>query len=294
MEKFKSFDVDRWSTPDEHHHVKQIGMAKAIDIFNQLRDHLKNRNMLPDEYFLYSGDEDSDKELPNYDFALCIPNFGDSEGVYLDIVLVYRENEHNNQRHYMNFATGKTLSEGVDSFLKMSKIGAECSLLLNGRGSCYKKEAAEITLNPKEIYTLNHLIDERCSQSLDIQEKRLLTGVQKQLFCMANIPIMAISRHDQNIFSLWIHDMSDIMLRHLIETGVLKHDSLEKLLDIIPICDENNLYILRKEGVGVYYLYICPIEKCYYSVHEQQGLFLFGTKTELCNEIRLRDTHPFD
>ena len=33
-----------------------------------------------------------------------------------------------------NFATGKTLGESGDDFLRMSRIAAECSMMLNGRG----------------------------------------------------------------------------------------------------------------------------------------------------------------
>ena len=82
MEKIKSFDLDRWSEPDEQRCVRQIGMADAKETFDKLEAHLKDKGMLPDEYFEYSMDmRTRQKELPDFDFALCVANFGASEGV---------------------------------------------------------------------------------------------------------------------------------------------------------------------------------------------------------------------
>ena len=53
MEKIKTFELDRWSEPDEQHRVRHIGMADAKETFEKLEAHLKEKGMLPDEYFLY-------------------------------------------------------------------------------------------------------------------------------------------------------------------------------------------------------------------------------------------------
>ena len=49
-----SFELDRWSKPDENHRVKHIGMADAKETFDKLKTHLETHGLLPDEYFLYS------------------------------------------------------------------------------------------------------------------------------------------------------------------------------------------------------------------------------------------------
>lgn len=94
MEKIRTFELDRWSEPDEQHRVRHIGMADAKETFEKLETHLKEKGMLPDEYFLYDVDmRTKARELPDFNFALCVPNFGGSEGIYLDIDLIYCEED---------------------------------------------------------------------------------------------------------------------------------------------------------------------------------------------------------
>lgn len=127
MEKIRTFELDRWSEPDEQHRVRYIGMADAKETFEKLETHLKEKGMLPDEYFLYDVDmRTKARELPDFNFALCVPNFGGSEGIYLDIDLIYCDED--GKQKSLRFATGKTLQEGADAFFWMSRIAAECSL----------------------------------------------------------------------------------------------------------------------------------------------------------------------
>ena len=41
MAKIRTFEVDRWSEPDEKHRVKHIGMADARETFDKLKTHLE-------------------------------------------------------------------------------------------------------------------------------------------------------------------------------------------------------------------------------------------------------------
>ena len=84
MAKIQTFELDRWSEPDENHRVKHIGMAGAKETFDKLKTHLEAHGLLPDEYFSFSGKyEGLTGELPEFEEALCIPNFGSSERIYL-------------------------------------------------------------------------------------------------------------------------------------------------------------------------------------------------------------------
>ncbi len=169
MEKIKSFDLDRWSEPDEQRRVKHIGMADAKETFEKLEAHLRDKGMLPDEYFEYSMDlRTRQKELPDFDFALCVPNFGASEGIYLDIDLIYSV-EDGGQKS-LRFATGKTLQEGADAFFRMARVAAECSLMLNGRGRVYEKHNVELVLTDEEAETLASLTKALQEPSADIAE----------------------------------------------------------------------------------------------------------------------------
>ena len=109
MARIRSFNLDRWSEPDEQRRVRHIGMADARETFEKLKKHLEATGLLPDEYFLFDGEYETQLkgELPNFDHALCVPNYGASEGIYLDISLVCRNED--GSRKFIPFATGKTL-----------------------------------------------------------------------------------------------------------------------------------------------------------------------------------------
>lgn len=147
LKTIKTLELKRWSEPDEQQQVKRIGMANAQEIFNKLEAHLKENNLLPDEYFLFeeSNFTKNNGELPEVYNVICNTNFGGSEGIYLDIIL-------KSQNGNINFATGKTLDDSVEAFYKMSRIGAECSLMLNSYGNEFKYDDKKTQL---QEYKLN-------------------------------------------------------------------------------------------------------------------------------------------
>ena len=186
MATIKSFEVDRWSEKDEKGRVKHIGMLKMGEVFEMLKEHLSSKDMLPDEYFLISqNDWNEDWELPDYDYAICIPNFGGSEGIYLDISLVYDDEQ--KQRRHLRFVTGKTLEESADAFLKMARIAAECSLMLNGHGSRYRKSDVDVSLNPAQTLYLTDLLEKKFVNSMDPNEQDMLSGQIGRASCRERV-----------------------------------------------------------------------------------------------------------
>lgn len=75
MAKIKTFELDRWSEPDEKRRVRHIGMADAKETFDRLQTHLELKGLLPDEYFLFS--DELTGELPEFDqrsvFPILVP-----------------------------------------------------------------------------------------------------------------------------------------------------------------------------------------------------------------------------
>lgn len=285
MATIKSFEVDRWSEKDGKGRVKHIGMLKMGEVFEMLKEHLLSKGMLPDEYFLISqNDWNEDRELPDYDYAICVPNYGGSEGIYLDISMVYDDEQ--KQRQHMRFATGKTLEESADAFLKMARIAAECSLMLNGRGSRYAKSDVDISLNPEQALYLTDLLEKKSANSMDPNEQDMLSELLKQLVCVSFVPVMAVCRQEDNLFSLWLHDMADVRLDALIRESSVQKGKLEDLMELLPVDGRQYLCLIRKEKAGEYSLHTCDAGKFYHSVHEQEGRRLFGTKEEIIHEIR--------
>ena len=48
MTKIKTFELDRWSEPDEKRRVRHIGMADAKENFDRLQKHQELKGLLPD------------------------------------------------------------------------------------------------------------------------------------------------------------------------------------------------------------------------------------------------------
>lgn len=287
MATIKSFEVDRWSEKDEKGRVKHAGMLKMGEVFEMLKEHLLSKNMLPDEYFLIDQDDwHKDQELPEYDYAICIPNFGGSEGIYLDISLVYEDEQR--QRQHMRFATGKTLEEGADAFLKMARIAAECSLMLNGHGTIYLKENVDVSLNQQQALYITDLLENKYVNSIDPNEQAMLSGLLKQLVCVSFEPVMVVSRQEDDLFSLWLHDMPDVRLDVLMPRGSFQIGKLEDLMESLPVDDGQHLCLLEEKKAGVYSLYICDAGKSYHSLHKQEGRRLSGTKEEIIHEVKLQ------
>lgn len=158
MLEFKTIESDRYEKMVDGIHVKHVGMITAQEAFDQLKEHLKKVGLLPDEYFLVSHNINAETELPVFTDAICHTKWGGNEGVYIDIDLKYfddfDETLPNNERqaHFFHLATGKTLGANGDDFLRMSRIAAECSMMLNGRGSIVRVS--------ENVYENTHLTEQ--------------------------------------------------------------------------------------------------------------------------------------
>lgn len=136
MRELHTIEVDKWMPSEKKGMVKHAGMISPYDAFTELRKHLENVDLMPEEYFSMNPwswkEKGFDEELPDYIRAECSVHWGGSEGIYMDIALLYRDKQNHLAR--LDFATGKTLGSSGDDFLRMSRIAAECSMMLNGRG----------------------------------------------------------------------------------------------------------------------------------------------------------------
>lgn len=157
MREIKTIEVDKWVPSERKGMVKHAGMISPQEAFDALKKHLEDVGLMPDEYFnLNDWKWNGVKELPDYIRASCDVNWGGNEGIYLDISLLHREN---NEIKYFPFATGKTLSRSGDDFLRMSRIAAECSMMLNGRGAKVQfKEEEKGFILPKDETSLDEKI----------------------------------------------------------------------------------------------------------------------------------------
>ena len=132
MRSINTIEVQRWSEP-VNGRVKQLGMITAGQAFEAVESHLESVGLVPEDYFELAFGIKKDAELPNYRTAACYANWGSNEGICLTITLL-SWNEAEQRTEAFPFASGKVLGESGDDFLRMSRIAAECSIMLNGGG----------------------------------------------------------------------------------------------------------------------------------------------------------------
>lgn len=153
MRNLQTIEVDKWVPGEKKGTVRHAGMISPYDAFTQLRNHLEKVDMMPEEYFSMNPWEwkrdGFDETLPDYLRAECSVHWGGSEGIYMDIALLYRDEKNNLKR--MDFATGKTCGSSGDDFLRMSRIAAECSMMLNGRGEIVRFYEDERAFSGKDM-----------------------------------------------------------------------------------------------------------------------------------------------
>lgn len=114
--------------------VRIVGRKKAVDVFAELESALKEANLLPDEYFrLDDKFEDENRLIPDLRDVVCYANWGESEGIYLDVYLCGYDDVTDKYQRF-HFATGKTLREDSYAFDRMQYIAGYIYKLFEGFG----------------------------------------------------------------------------------------------------------------------------------------------------------------
>lgn len=131
--KMKTIEIDRYINQQDDPYVARVfGQLTYKEVFERLKSHLEYVEMLPDQYFNLSLDINPDEHIPkdwrsfNFNTAFGAPN-----GINIDISL---NTEHGN----IDFAFGRMEKDGIEDFLRMCRIAAECDLMLNGNGSVFE------------------------------------------------------------------------------------------------------------------------------------------------------------
>lgn len=160
--RFVGVDVDKIESilkeiGYDYNEKSPVEITEVEKQFNVLYIKLETRGLLPDDYFLYSNtynvnilDKDDIYFTNNVDF-------GGSEGIYISVYA-------NGNR----FATGKTLAETPEAFMKMSQLGAAIQMSLNGNDKLLdmlsqdNKQRNEISVDTgkKTVYVCSPLAGE--------------------------------------------------------------------------------------------------------------------------------------
>ena len=199
-----------------------VGQRKTQEVFKELEDLLKEENLYPEEYFhMTHGFEEKYPLFPRMLDCFCYANWGGNEGVYLDIELLI-ENEKEQKREQVHFATGKTLNESTEALERMQYIA--CKIYQAFMGSDFTPSRYMIlpTEDPRKQITHERLISKLENECKQMLKERLLHK-QEPLHEIAGeigftLQILDVLKEPQTFA-----DLPNDKLRELYETDGVMH-----------------------------------------------------------------------
>lgn len=132
-------EFDRWKpSPDDPRKVEYVGQRTAQEVFEELKYRLEGQGYLPDEYFLLDSQWENGREIPKDADIVCKVDYGESEGVYLDIGLTWYDK---GQEKYVtkDFITGKTLGRNGNDLDRMYLTASAVTKAFHGDNATYAR-----------------------------------------------------------------------------------------------------------------------------------------------------------
>jgi len=117
-----TIELARWkpSLEDPRKH-EYAGQPTAEEVFEELKYRLEGMGYLPDEYFRLDSHWEDGREIPCGADIFCTTDYGESEGVYLDVYLKWYQD---GKPITKGFITGKTLGENGNDLDRMFLISS--------------------------------------------------------------------------------------------------------------------------------------------------------------------------
>jgi len=135
----KTIDFDLWEpNPDKPGTVRRASQRAAQEVFAELQYRLGSTGYLPDEYFLMNDEWRNGKEIPKDAGFFCTVDYGESEGVYLDVYLKWYDKQ-KQESITKNFITGKTLGQTGSDLDRMYLIASAITKAFNGDNGTYAR-----------------------------------------------------------------------------------------------------------------------------------------------------------
>ena len=130
-------ELDRWqpSTQDPRK-LEYTGQRTAQEVYEELKQRLDSIGYLPDEYFLLDPTWENGREIPKDADIFCTTDYGESEGVYLDVYLKWHEDGNPVTR---SFITGKTLGDSGSDLDRMFLISSAITKAFHGAHNTYAR-----------------------------------------------------------------------------------------------------------------------------------------------------------
>ena len=167
----------------------ELGGRTGQEVYEELKHRLESMGYLPDEYFLLDAGWKDGKVIPRNANLFCTTDYGDSEGIYLDVYLKWYGED--GKPVIKTFATGKTLGESGSDMDRMFLISSAITKAFHGEHGAYarfqrledgtKAEGVVLHLSPKERrVVMDALLEQRMRQEAQMtsteQLLRRMTG----------------------------------------------------------------------------------------------------------------------
>ena len=211
----KQINLENWDiSPENPRKLVYVGQREAQEVFAELKHRLEIVGMLPDEYFLLNNQWENGKEIPRDSVISSTVEYGASEGIYLNVIISWEDEEKNNIK---SFATGKTLGESELHLDRMylTASAVNKALYSNEPHARYIKIGGEekapvgsvLHINAVERQlVIDSLIDMRNNNPLDInaveQLLRRITGSITEYVNEVGARPLQINDHDMAILAI--------------------------------------------------------------------------------------------
>ena len=175
----KQIEFERWEPDAENpRRLKYAGQRAAEDVFHELEARLDSVGYLPDEYLLLDNRWQNGREMPRDADFFCRTDYGESEGIYLDVFLYWDEDGQRKTEHFM---TGKTLGESGADLDRMSLISSAITKAFRGDNSVHARYiVVGAQPEPEETMLLHLNPDEQRLVARALAEQRIRLGPQAE------------------------------------------------------------------------------------------------------------------
>ena len=175
----EQIELERWKASAENpRKIQYEGQRTAQEVYAELKDRLDSMGFLPDEYFLMSADWENGREIPEGADIFCTTDYGNSEGIYLDVYLKWHEE---GKPITKSFITGKTLGESGSDMDRMFLIASAITKAFHGDHGTYARYTQLGERQSTEDMILHLKPEEQCQliNALAAQRERLLAGTDQ-------------------------------------------------------------------------------------------------------------------
>ena len=125
-------EFDRWRpSVDNPRKLEYVGQRTAQEVCEELKHRLEGQGYLPDEYFLLRDKWQNGREIPRDADLFCTVDYGESEGVYVDVYLKWYD-EKRQKSVTESFIVGKTLGENGNDLDRMFLTASAITKAVHG------------------------------------------------------------------------------------------------------------------------------------------------------------------